>query len=143
MSCTTELCGGFIVTALDQTQPAWCILALQWWNLFMVHAKTQRWSCDIKHLRTSLGHVCNHGSANHAHAVPNAIRANIDSRTHKKEKTTHEHIAQGSARRKKKNCRKNDRRHDSCGSNFTRDVNRTTYSLSTELTDIPISSNWK
>ena len=35
----TKLRGDLIVTALDQTQPTWCILALQWWNLFMIHAK--------------------------------------------------------------------------------------------------------
>ena len=37
---------------------------------------------------------------------------------------------------------KNDRRHDSCVSNFSRDVHRTTYSLFRELTDIPISNHW-
>ena len=89
----TKLRGDLIVTALDQTQPTWCILALQWWNLFMIHAKNQCWSFDIQHLRTSLEHVCNRGSANHAHAVPNAIRTNTDSRTHKNEKTTDKHIA--------------------------------------------------
>ena len=35
----TKLRGELIVTALDQTQPTWCILAFQWWNLFMIHAK--------------------------------------------------------------------------------------------------------
>ena len=129
MSCTTKLCNGLIVTALDPRLPSWCILAFQWWNVFMSRAQKQRWSFDIQHIRNSLEHVGNHGSANHAHAVPNAIRANIDSRTHKKEKTTHAHIAQGSARRKKEHGGgKNDRRHDSCVSNFSRDVHRTTYS---------------
>ena len=35
----TKLRGDLIVTALDQRQPTWCILALQWWNLFMIHPK--------------------------------------------------------------------------------------------------------
>ena len=102
----------------------------------MIHAKNQCWSFDIQHLRTSLEHVGNHGSANHAHAVPNAMRANIDSRTHKKGKTTHEHIAHKlqldaactQQNKKEHGGGKNDSRHDSCVSNFSRDVNRTTYS---------------
>ena len=49
--------------------------------------------------------------------MPDAKPANIDSLTHKKEKTTHEHIAQGTARRAK-TVGKNDRRHDTCGSNL-------------------------
>ena len=82
--------------------------------------------------------------------MPNAIRANIVSRTHKKKKTTHEHIAHklqldaACTRLNKKRTQwpKNDRRHHSCGSNFSRDVNRTTFSQFWELTDMPISNHW-
>ena len=35
----TKLRGDLIVTALDRTHPTWCILALQWWNFFLIHAK--------------------------------------------------------------------------------------------------------
>ena len=38
--CTSELRVDHIVTALEQTQPTWCILALQWWDLFIVYVKT-------------------------------------------------------------------------------------------------------
>ena len=82
--------------------------------------KKQRWSFDIQHFRNSLEHVGNHGSANHAHAVPNTIRANIDSRTHKnqQQQTNTSHIDYRSTRHahdqtKRTRWRKSDRRHDS------------------------------
>ena len=85
-------------------------------------------------IRGLLEHVGNHGSTDHFHAVPDVKRENTDSRTHKKGKTTHEHIAhrlpldEACTRLNKKEHggRKNDRRHDSRGSNFSRDVSRTT-----------------
>ena len=110
--------------------------------------KKQRWSCDIKHLRTSLEHVCNHGSANHAHAVPNAIRGKIDSRTHKNQETNTSHIDYRSTRHA----------HDWTKKNTVagRTTVVTTLAFPTpavtwieprthhfgELTDMPISNHW-
>ena len=56
-------------------------------SLFMPR---QSWSFDIQHIRKSLKHYGNHGSANHAHAVLDA-KHRI---THSQErKTSHKHIA--------------------------------------------------
>ena len=55
--------------ALDQTKSTWCIGALHWWKLFIIHVSTVK-------------RVGSHDSTNHSHAVLDARLTNIESRTH-------------------------------------------------------------
>ena len=142
MTCTTKLCGDLIVTALDQRTTN--LVHPRTPMVVSLHdsCKKKTAVCRLTSNNTRIAWTCWQSCLHRPLPCCARCKTSKHRLTHSQEGEDDTRTYRARYRSTRKNCRKKRSSSRHLRFQLTRDVHRTTYSLSTELTDIPISSHW-